>query len=38
MGKYGNIDGVATLTNDAIAKDNVRAKLGFAVTLKPIYD
>ena len=28
MGKYGNIDGIATLTNNAIAKDNARGSIG----------
>lgn len=28
MGKYGNIDGIATLTGDSIARDNVRGTIG----------
>lgn len=28
MGKYGNIDGVVTLTGDVIARDNARGSIG----------
>lgn len=28
MGKYGNIDGIATLTNNPIATDNAKGKIG----------
>ena len=28
MGKYGNIDGVVTLTDDAVAKDNAGGSTG----------
>ena len=28
MGRYGNIDGIATLTNNPIAKDNSRGTIG----------
>ena len=28
MGKYGNIDGIATLTNNPIATDNAKGTIG----------
>lgn len=28
MGRYGNTDGIATLTENTIAKDNVRGSIG----------
>lgn len=28
MGKYGNIDGILTITENLIAKDNVRGTIG----------
>lgn len=29
MGRYGNIDGIATLTNNPNALDNVRGSIGY---------
>lgn len=31
MGKYGNIDGIATLTNDTIAIENIRRLKAMAI-------
>ncbi len=28
MGRYGNIEGISTLTGNTIAKDNVRGSIG----------
>ncbi len=34
MGKYGNIDGIATLTHSTIAIDNTRGSIGKPKTKK----
>ena len=34
MGKYGNIDGIATLTGDSIASDNVRGTIGRIISAR----
>lgn len=36
MGKYGNIDGMVTLTNDTIAVENIRRLKAMCIKVKEI--